>query len=151
MPRVVPIPHKSQPSSQKTEISPKQRKAQTIISTVTAVLHAAVTQQSQENILLTSPTAIATFPLLAPETTTGVNRLVVVPSPTCAEKHDHQPNIHIPHDTQRPLENKQQESPGHMRSLPSRKLRLHSRVHKSVPAHVLSDFHNPTQKSNIAK
>jgi hypothetical protein len=110
-----------------------------------------VTQQSQENILLTSPTASATFPLLAPETTTGVYRSVLVPSPTCAERYHHQPNIHIPHDTQRPLENKQQESPGHMRSLPSRKLRLHSRVHKSVPAHVLSDFHNPTQKSNIAK
>ena len=32
-----------------------------------------------------------------------------------------------------------------MRSLPSRKPRLHSRVHKSVPAHIALEFHNPTQ------
>ena len=152
MPRVDPIPHKSQPSSQKTEISPKQRKAQSIISTVTAVLHEVVTQQSQENILLTSPTASATFPLLAPETTTGVYRSVLVPSPTCAERDHHQPNTHIPREIQQPPENKQQESPGHKRSLPSRKLNRHSTVNKSEAAHIASVSHypNPSKITTVA-
>ena len=102
--------------------------------------HAALTR----NILLTSPTASATAPLLAPETTTGVYRSVVVPSPTCAEKHHHKPNTHIPRDTQQPPENKQQESPGHCRSFPSRILRLHSTVHRSVPAHMALESCYPT-------
>jgi hypothetical protein len=150
MPRVDTIPHKSQPSSQKTNISPNQQTAQSIMSTATTVLHAAITQQSQENIMLTSPTASATPPLLAPETTTGVYRSVVVPSPTCVEKHQHQPDTHIPRDTQQPPENKQKESPGHCRSFPSRILRLHSTVHKSEAAHITLEFHNPTQNSNMA-
>ena len=109
--------------------------------------HAAITRKH-----LTPPTAIATFPLLAPETTTGVYRSVVVPSPTCAERYHHQPNTHIPHDTQRPLENKQQESPGHKRSLPSRKLNRHSTVHKSEAAHIASVSHypNPSKITTVA-
>ena len=82
------ISHKSDPAD------PQPRVTTPRVDTI-------VTQQSQENILLTSPTAIATFPLLAPETTTGVYRSVLVPSPTCAERYHHQPNTHIPHDTQR--------------------------------------------------
>ena len=107
--------------------------------------HAAVTRKH-----LTSPTASATFPLLAPETTTGVYRSVVVPSPTCVEKHQHQSNTHIPRDTQQTPENKQQESPGHCRSFPSKIWRLHSTVHKSEAAHITLEFHNPTQNSNMA-
>jgi hypothetical protein len=92
---------------------------------------------------LTSPTASATFPLLAPETTTGVYRSVVVPSPTCVEKNQHQPNTHIPCDTQQPPANTQQESLGPRRSFPSRILRLHSTVHKSEAAHITLEFHIP--------
>jgi hypothetical protein len=42
-------------------------------------------QQSQKNIMLTSAEATATFPLLAPDTFTGVDRSVVVLSPTCVK------------------------------------------------------------------
>ncbi len=142
MPRVDPIPRKSQPSSQKTQISPKQKQINQYIDgnrRPSCSSHAAITRKH-----LTPPTAIATFPLLAPETTTGVYRSVLVPSPTCAERYHHQPNTHIPRDTQQPPENKQQESPGHYGSLPSRKLNRHSTVHKSVPAHIALESHNPT-------
>ena len=101
--------------------------------------------------MLTSPTATATFPLLAPDTTTGVYRSVVVLSPTCVKNIIISPTRTFPVTHNSPPENKQQESPGHKRLLPSRILHLQSKVHTSEAAHIAlkSHYPNPSEITQV--